>query len=299
MKTRIRFAWFWPVVFALIGLPELMFPAVARSEEPERAGDILPEPTPGKAWRMIWHDEFEGSTLDGSKWESPPDGPRHAGWWTSRAVSLDGRGHLAIKTWREDGKIMDGCVRTKGRFAHAHGYYAARVQLPREQGHWPAFWLFEGCHTTSNGWYNGPEIDIFEKFWPNDEVKHTLYVDPTGSHQLKEWSRTVTVPGIREGWHTFAVWWAADACIYYIDGKESWRINPSGISQTPQYIKLSDETDTWCKDIAKARLPDEFLVDYVRVYDLEDRVQAGSLMPSNQPARPPDNTAILRTVTRK
>ena len=38
----------------------------------------------------------------------------------------------------------------------------------------------------------------------------------------------------------------------------------------PLYIKLSDEIGKWGGDIKKAKLPDRFLVDYVRVYDLID-----------------------------
>ncbi len=33
---------------------------------------------------------------------------------------------------------------------------------------------------------------------------------------------------------------------------------------------LSDEIGNWAGDITKAQLPDKFLVDYVRVYDLVD-----------------------------
>lgn len=236
-----------------------------------RLEDSLPQPPAGKAWKQIWHDEFDGAKLDEAKWEAPPDGPRHEGWWMRKAVSLDGSGHLVIQTSREGDKIIDGCVQTKGKFAHSFGYYVARVKLPREQGHWSAFWLFEGLHITPDGWYNGPEIDIYEKFWPNDEVKHTLYWDPAGDHKLKEWSQTAAVPGIREGWHTFAVWWKPDEYVYYVDGKEAWHVNPGSICQLPMYIMLSDEHAAWCKDIAKATLPDEFVVDYVRVYDVVDK----------------------------
>jgi beta-glucanase (GH16 family) len=257
---------------SLLAIWGLIWSAGAVQGEDLMPASSLPAPPAGKTWKLIWNDEFGGTTLDEAKWETPPDGPRHAGWWMRQAVSLDGQGHLVIQTSREGDKLIDGCVRTKGKFAHAFGYFEARVFLPREQGHWSAFWLFEGVHTTPDGgWYNGSEIDIYEKFWPNDEIKHTLYWDPAGDHKLREWSQTVTVPGIREGWHSFALWWKADEYIYYIDGKESWRINPGGICQVPLYIKLSDETDTWCKDISKANLPDRFQVDYVRVYDLAER----------------------------
>jgi hypothetical protein len=33
---------------------------------------------------------------------------------------------------------------------------------------------------------------------------------------------------------------------------------------------LSDEIGKWAGDITKVKLPDRFLVDYVRVYDLVD-----------------------------
>jgi len=261
MKSRL-------VVAGVVGC---LLVAGAVCPQASRVEDNLPQPPAGKAWKLVWNDEFDGATLDEAKWATPPDAPRHQGWWLRKAVTLDGSGHLVIQTSREGDKIVGGCVRTKGKFAHAFGYYVARVKLPHEQGHWSAFWLFEGVHTTADGWYNGSEIDIYEKFWPNDEVKHTLYWDPAGDHKLKEWSQIATVPGIRQGWHTFALWWKPDAYVYYVDGKESWRINPGGICQVPMYLKLSDEHAAWCKDISKAKLPDEFVVDYVRVYDLVDK----------------------------
>ncbi len=39
----------------------------------------------------------------------------------------------------------------------------------------------------------------------------------------------------------------------------------------PLYIKVSDEVGKWAGDIKKVNLPDEFLVDYVRVYDLVEK----------------------------
>ena len=41
--------------------------------------------------------------------------------------------------------------------------------------------------------------------------------------------------------------------------------------QVPEYMLLSDEIGTWAGDIAKAKLPDQFVVDYVRVYDLVEK----------------------------
>jgi hypothetical protein len=50
-----------------------------------------------------------------------------------------------------------------------------------------------------------------------------------------------------------------------------WRTTAGGVCQAPLYIKLSDEVGKWGGDIARAKLPDRFLVDYVRVYDLVEK----------------------------
>ena len=39
----------------------------------------------------------------------------------------------------------------------------------------------------------------------------------------------------------------------------------------PLYIKLSDEIGNSAGDIKKAKLPDAFLVDYIRVYDVVEK----------------------------
>lgn len=54
--------------------------------------DRLPAPPDGKSWKLIWHDEFDGNRLDESKWEPRPGGKRKGGWWSPKAISLDGQG---------------------------------------------------------------------------------------------------------------------------------------------------------------------------------------------------------------
>jgi hypothetical protein len=53
-----------------------------------------------------------------------------------------------------------------------------------------------------------------------------------------------------------------------MDDKGTWRTAAGGVCQEPLYIKLSDEIGSWGGDITKAQVPDRFLVDHVRVYDL-------------------------------
>ena len=77
--------------FVLVGLLAVN----ARAIEP---GDQLPPQPEGKTWKLVWHDEFDGTKLDESKWDVP-DNRRRDGWWSPKAVSVD-KGHLAT-SWRQ------------------------------------------------------------------------------------------------------------------------------------------------------------------------------------------------------
>lgn len=235
-----------------------------------RPADRMPAPPQGKAWKLAWNDEFDGRKLDETKWDVPPDSVRRDGWWMRKAIDLDGRGHLSISTIKEGDRLIDGCVRTRGKFEHAFGYYVARVQMHKEVGHWPAFWLYNACEgNVGNGGVDGAEIDIFEKPWLTDHINCAIHWDGYGSDHKSE-GRKLEAPGVSKGWHTFGLWWSDDAYIFYVDGREVWRTSAGGVCKEPLYIKLSDEIGSWAGKIQDAKLPDRFLVDYVRVYDLVD-----------------------------
>jgi len=245
----------------------LVSPALAA--QPPAPADALPKAEPGQTWKLVWHDEFDGTVLDESKWDIPPDAPRKGGWWMRKAVELDGKGHLVIKTLREGDRVIDGCVRTEKKFEHSFGYYVARIQLQQQVGHWSAFWIMgRGVGRVGDDGRDGTEIDIMEKPWLDNRVQHTLHWDGYGKAHKSE-GKVVQVPGVMKGFHTFGLWWRPDAYVFYIDGRETWRTSAGGVCQQPQYLKLSDEVGKWGGDIHQAKLPDAFLTDYVRVYDLE------------------------------
>ena len=67
--------------------------------------------------------------------------------------------------------------------------------------------------------------------------------------------------------HDYAMLWTPEEYVFYVDGKEAWRIKAGGVSQVPEYILLTEEIGDWGGDIKKAELPDFCEVDYVRVYE--------------------------------
>ena len=255
------------VLLVAIGLASGAAGAQAKLEPP----DSLPPAPKGAVWKLVWHDEFDGTTIDTTKWEVM-NCRRRAGWWSPEAVALDGKGHLVIRTLKKGDRYLDGCVRTRGKFERAFGYFVARIRLQRSAGHWSAFWMTgPGTTTVGHGGMDGTEIDIMEKPWIDDRVQHTLHWDGYGKHHKSAGHRSRN-PGIMKGWHTFALLWTPDEYVFYVDGKEKWRTRAGGVCQVPLYLKLSDELEFggWAGDVRQAKLPDEFLTDYVRVYDLVD-----------------------------
>ncbi len=256
-------------ILAAVAVCLVAFASVAHGQD-KVAKDQLPPVARGKTWKMVWHDEFDGTKLDESKW-ALPEGKRRDGLWSRKAIDLDGKGHLVIKTLKDGNKFLDACITTQGKFEHGFGYYVARIRLQKQPGHWSAFWLTcPGVNKVGDQGRDGTEIDIMERPWLDERVQHTFHWDGYGKDHKTE-GKVVRVPGVMEGFHAFAIWWKPDEYAFYIDGKETWRTKAGGVSQVPEYILLSDEIGKWGGDIKKAKLPDEFLVDYVRVYDLVER----------------------------
>lgn len=254
----------------------LLLTASLPSAYAQEPADRVPSPPPGQAWKLVWQDEFNGDRLDLDKWRYAPDAKRRDAWWDRRAVSLDGKGHLVMKTYKDGEKYYDGCITTQGKFEHTFGYYVARVRFHHEPGHWAAFWMMSpGVGKVGNAGRDGTEIDIMEKPWLDDRVQQTLHWDGYGKDHKTD-GNVAKVPGVMQGFHTFAIWWSKDQYVFYVDGQETWRSRAGGVSQVPQYMLLSDEVGNWAGDIRHARLPDDFLVDYVRVYDLVPKEETAS-----------------------
>ncbi len=226
---------------------------------------------------LVWSDEFDGTVINSNKWERMGDYARQQGYWMKEDSYLSGHGQLVLRVKKDAlGRFTAGAVRTKGRYERTFGYFEAKVKFPTQQGHWCAFWLM----TMSQGRIgdegrDGTEIDIMEKAWLTDRIQHALHWDGYGEYHQTVY-KTVRGMGMNDGgWHIFSLDWSPTQYVFYVDGVATWRTNAGGVSQVPQYIKLTEEIgnfgigeDAWgVGPISNAVLPDYYFVEYVRVYD--------------------------------
>ena len=237
-----------------------------------RAQEDLPA---GKQWKLVWSDEFNGTSLDETKWTRAGPYRVFDGWIVKDAVYVDGKGHLVIKTFRKDGRYCGGMVSTKGKFEHKYGYWVARCKMPTQVGHFPAFWIWSSAlqpaapEAKTGGLECGTEIDIIEYLARTpDIVYHTLHYLIDGKRKSR--GEKVRVPGISTGFHTIAVEWTPREYIFYVDGKVTWRTTEA-VSHREEFACLSDRVGKWAGDIREAELPDFFIVDYVRIYDVPEK----------------------------
>jgi beta-glucanase (GH16 family) len=189
-----------------------------------------------------WGDEFNGTSIDTSKWFVDNGVDNWQGIRTPEAVQVgpDGQGNncLTLRTWSayDQGvlKHYDGAIDDKALHGSAdpggkpYGYYEARVKWKESPGMWSSFWLMPYRYTGTpidNPAVAGTEMDIVEHYVYNppydyfDTVKANLIWNPYSSPEYQIRQRMVYGPGINNDgqWHTHGVAWDANGCRFYMD----------------------------------------------------------------------------------
>ena len=185
--------------------------------------------------------------------------------------------------------------REKPKFAHRYGYYECRCKLQQKPGWWSAFWMqtpMQGCSLDPRR--AGIEHDIMESFEVGEVIPHYFHSNGYGADYLgfcvprrpkgvtpEEFNRPNSVRLDETQFHTFGMLWEPDGYTFFIDGRQHGEKVGQGegeaVSQTEEFILLTTEAKWYRNDRMTgegvpeledaAASGDEFVVDYVRVYD--------------------------------
>ncbi len=298
MKSVISFTFF--LAFAGITLSQTaeppVVPAVTNNipiiKEGQKTIEAeVPEPIRNQEYQLVFRDEFNGAKdtpPDPSKWSPMMIGKWRVLWNVEDACRQDGEGNLQIAVRKNGDRYETGYISTNGKFHATHGYFECHAKIQRENGLWSAFWINSPTfgNPVDDPAKSGVEIDVMEYLTYNGNTLH--HTAHWGGYQEFHQSHGIpaVVPGLREGFHTFAVKWDEKGYVFYIDGKESgkWPAKVP-ISNCPEYMLLSCESEDWAGDISKAKLPDSFTVDYVRVWQTPTQIKADLARPENKDKR--------------
>ena len=251
-----------------------------------------------KDFELVWYDEFDGETLDRTKWAGHFCNGEDArvcdgGWWhTDMARVEDGCLHISTKYY-PDGYNGNGkpgwysCgIDTNSRYEQTYGYFEVRCILPKGVGLWSAFWMVaRSVGSVGNGGTDGAEIDVFEspfhgERYPNRVTSNIHYDGYYEDHQeANVCEPLVLLNDPYEKFNTYGVEWNEDGYIFYINGIETGRSDFGGASRVSEYMILSVEvggTDgvpgySWAgAPLTPTSETSDFIVDYVRAYQYKD-----------------------------
>jgi beta-glucanase (GH16 family) len=240
-------------------------------------------------YELVWSDEFDGTSVDTSKWVYDVGG----GGWGNSQLEYDtsglnasvSDGNLIIEARRESygGRSFTSTrMKTKGKFSYLYGYVEIRANIPDlANGLWPALWTMGN----TGGWPANGELDIMEMGsasaiaagTQNKKTGSAAHWESGGSHA--SYSTSYTAPSNLTG--SFHIWkmdWTPTATIVYLDGVERWGFTISGgVSSDLEefhhsfYILMNlavggNYTGITDPLLITAPFPARMYIDYVRVY---------------------------------
>jgi len=255
----------------------------------------ISEPMPSHAAKLIWSDEFNGKSLDMSKW-SFDTSRNKLGWYNkelqyyaaNRPENLRLENGKLIIELRKDPTAIDrfadwgnqqyssAKIVTKGKAAFDTGFVEVSAKLPCTRGTWPAIWMLpEG----DSPWPDGGEIDILEQVGSQPNVAHATLHTRLFNHVMHTGRGAETpVPTACSAFHRYQLAWTNEAITIGVDGRAYMRVrnDQSGGSgawpfDTPFYLILNLAMGgDWAaaKGIDDAALPQRMEIDYVRVWQM-------------------------------
>ena len=230
------------------------------------AESLLPA---GKKWKLVWSDEFDGDTLDETKWNF-----RTHFWgyksptWTNEGIEVSDS-TLKINLVRKGDDFYSAHLQTGGltfdmprdetskvfwpfgkkkefKFLHKYGYYECRCKLPKNAGWHAAFWLqAPGIGSHPDPAVAGVECDIMENYLQHTHGDIVCGCGWGGYGAESKWCGHYQYPFVEteDGWHTYGVDWSPEGYVFYADGiMVGAQMAPEcAVSNVEQFILISTE----------------------------------------------------------
>ncbi len=244
-------------------------PARGSDESQEARPFVVGEPT--TRYRLAWHDEFDGTSLNTQEWDPRTDS-KH--WSTQRLENLAVSGGLLRLVLKKESEPVAGKHYTGAgaisRRTFTHGFYETRFRCPPGKGWHTSFWMQR--HDGSGGTdprAASQEIDVIE----NDSVNLTRY-----GVNLHLWNppphramghKDVITPNLSADFHTFGCAFDARRIIYYFDGRPVQQVDARGFAHGPMNIWLTSIASSLGRtdQVDDTVLPAEAVFDYVRFFE--------------------------------
>jgi beta-glucanase (GH16 family) len=257
------------IVHMLLDLPSQQRQVIHQQTAPiwHATEPILP-PGLDSSWHLVFDDEFNGRTLDSTKWITNAGrggtctsvDVGGAACFDSSAISVS-NGNVHIEANKESINGMDylaGIINTDTKYYFTYGYFDIRAKMPKGAGLWGSIWLYNQAGDAN-------EIDIVELLGKDPTITHqTLHSPFTRQHQYnsigEDWTRD---------YHDYAVKWQPGRLTFYIDGVARGTVT-NGVPSEKLFLISSLDVggrNAWSgPPSVSTPWPSYINIDYVRVY---------------------------------
>ncbi len=232
-------------------------------------------PTDTTTYTLTWSDEFNGTSVDTSKWnfETGNLGVNNEKEYYQAANATVANGNLVITAKQQQvgsWPYTSARMNSANKVLAQYGRIEARIKLPVGAGLWPAFWMLGADINSGVSWPSCGEIDIMEHVNADSLIYGTMHWSAGGS-AASYGLNTTTSPS---AYHVYAVDWDTNSIRWYVDntlyvtGDIANNINSTDAFHKPFFIilNLAVAGDFPGQTVDLSKLPASMYVDYIRVY---------------------------------
>ena len=248
-------------------------------------------------WTLAWQEEFNYTGLpDAKKWgyenghqrnneqQYYTNARKENVWVENGFLTITGRKEnypnkvykKGSADWQQKDSLAQytsASINTDGLAGWQYGRIEVKAKLPHGGGIWPAIWMM-GTDRGKIGWPRCGEIDIMEFIGnhPTD-IYGTIHFGETSGDQKSSGSKIMDTT-LQNDFHVYAIEWDKDKMDIFFGDKlfHHFVIDSAGTGNNnpfrkPFYLMLNLAMGAeWPGPIDDAVLPQQFIIDYVRVY---------------------------------
>ena len=279
---RMKIHFNHPALIDWIGF-EMMKP---RKETPH----VMKQEMQGKAWKLVWSDEFEGASVDTSFWTYDLG---DWGWgnnelqYYTESDTANARlesGNLVIEA-RKSGNATgwtSARLTTREKVSFLYGKIEFRAKVPSGRGNWAAGWMLGDDYVDELSWPYCGEIDILESVGfemeegtGNGKAHASAH---SGAYYFKLGNQPtgiIDVENMNNAYHLYVVEWTPEYIKAFVDDSlyityDDTSTDLSWPFDKPQNIILNLAMGGgWggAHGIDEKRTSQKMIIDYVRVYE--------------------------------
>ncbi len=241
----------------------------------------------GAPYDKIFGDEFTGTVLDASKWNSgyqwgadliineeeqyyvnsqdDPEFGYEPFYFDGDALIITASETPAELSDKANGQsYLSGSITSTAKFTTTYGYLEMRAKMPEGFGLWSSFWMLGADYVDLK-----PQLFVVEHDGGKpDSVFHNYNYHDEDDNLRSPGQWEASAGNVTTEFHTYGIRWEEQLLEFYVDGVAKYRIEGENVSSQAMYLIANLAVGgTWPgSPQSSTQFPAELHIDYIRAY---------------------------------